>query len=75
MYADNHQMHILGKDMHTIEDTLKTEVLVASSWYQANHDKFQILTIKYRQHNTSDNKSDITLCIDGHEIQINALLT
>ena len=73
MYADNHQMHISGKDMHTIENTLNTEAQVASSWYknnflQANHDKFHILAINPRQHNTSENKNDTTLCIDSHEI-------
>ena len=73
MYADNHQMHISGKDMHTIENTLNTEAQVASSWYknnslQANHDKFHILAINPRQHNTSENKNDTTLCIDCHEI-------
>ena len=71
MYADDHQLYITAKDHDKVGAKLKTQGLLAQSWYRnnfllANPDKFQLMTINPR--NLDPGRNDATMEIDDQSI-------
>ena len=73
MYADDHQIYKVGKQLQNVQNHLVKEAELASSWYkenllQTNTKKYQILTILPKRQAQNDNDI-ISINIDGNEIR------
>ena len=71
MYADDHQMYVMGKNHDVVAQSIKIQGEQALSWYKnnlsANPEKFQLLTINPRNVDTDNDNQDIS--VDGHAIE------
>ena len=63
MYADDHQMYVMGKKHDIVAQSIKIQGEQALS----NPEKLQLLTINPRNVDTDNNNQDI--CVDGHAIE------
>ena len=71
MYADDHQMYIMGTDHDLVAQSIMMQGEQALSWYKnnflsANPEKFQLLIINPRNVDTVNDDEDIFL--DGQAI-------
>ena len=71
MYADDHQMYVMGKKHDVVAQSIKIQAEQAPSWYKnnlsANPETFQLLTINPRNVDTDNDNQDIS--VDGHAIE------
>ena len=72
MYADDHQLYVIGKDSETVWLNLKAQGQQASYWYYSNYllansDMFQSLAINPRKLSTRN--TDVALCKEDQEIK------
>ena len=71
MYADDHQMYVMGKKHDVVAQSIKIQGEQAPSWYKnnlsANPETFQLLTINPRNVDTDNDNQDIS--VDGHAIE------
>ena len=77
MYADAHQMYVMGKKHDVVTQSIKIQGEQALSWYKnnylsANPEKFQLLTINPRNVDTDNDNQDIS--VDGHAMMKNWVL-
>ena len=71
MYADDHQMYVMGMDHEQVAQSIMMQGEQALSWYKnnflsANPEKFQLLIINPRNVDTVNDDEDIFL--DGQAI-------
>ena len=72
MYADDHQIYLMGKKHVEVAQSIKTQGEQALSWYKnnylsANPEKFQLLIINPRNVDTDNDNQHIS--VDGHVIE------
>ena len=71
MYADDHQMYVMGKKHDVVAQSIKIQGEQAPSWYKnnlsANPETFHLLTINPRNVDTDNDNQDIS--VDGHAIE------
>ena len=72
MYADDHQLYVMGNNYEIVGSRLKAQGQLASTWYKnnfllANTDKFQFLTVNPRKLDME--KRDVSLYIEGEDIR------
>ena len=72
MYADDHQMYVMGKKHDVVAQSTKIQGEQAISWYKnnylsANPEKFQLLTINPRNVDTDNDNQDLSVA--GHAIE------
>ena len=72
MYADDHQLYVMGNNYEIVGSRLKAQGQLASTWYKnnfllANTDKFQFLTVNPRKLDME--KRDVSLDIEGDDIR------
>ena len=72
MYADDHQMYVMGKKHDVVAQSIKIQGEQALPWYKnnylsANPEKFQLLIINTRNVDTDNDNHDIS--VDGHAIE------
>ena len=51
LYADDRQIYAMGKQIRNVENILRNEMEIASTWYEenllkSNYQKYQTMTIK-----------------------------
>ena len=64
MYANDHQMEVMGKKHDVVAQSIKNQGEQAPSWYKNNHlsanpERFQLLTINPRDVDTDNDDQDI----------------
>ena len=71
MYADDHQMYVMGKKHDVVAQSIKIQGEQAPSWYKnnlsANPETFHLLTINPRNVDTDNDNQDISIA--GHAIK------
>ena len=72
MYADDHQLYVMGNNYEIVGSRLKAQGQLASTWYKnnfllANTDKIQFLTVNPRKLDME--KRDVSLYIEGEDIR------
>ena len=72
MYADDHQMYVMGKKHDVVAQSIKTHGEQALSWYKnnnlsANPERFQLLTINLRNVDIDNDNQDIS--VDGYVVE------
>lgn len=72
MYADDHQMYVMGKKHDVVAQSIKIHGEKALSWYKNNYlstnpEKFQLLTINPR--NVDKDNDNQSFSVDGHTIK------
>ena len=72
MYADDHQIYVMGKKNVEVAQSIKIQGKQALSWYKndylsANPEKFQLLIINPR--NVDADNDNQRISVDGHVIE------
>ena len=74
MYADDHQIYVMGKKHVEVALSIKIQGEQALSWYKnnylsANPEKFQLLIINPRNVDVDNNNNNQRISADGHVIE------
>ena len=69
MYADDHQLYTVGRDLNVMKDHLNREATKALTWYDknylmANPKKFQLILIKSR-----NDKDEVSITLNEHTVE------
>ena len=71
MYADDHQLHEMGKDLAKVKSSLAVNAEKASRWYEVNLHKGNFSRYKTMlMHNDDKVTSSLSLNIQGNEIEL-----
>ena len=71
MYADDHQLYEMGKDLAKVKSSLAVNAEKASRWYEVNLHKGNLSRYKTMlMHNDDKITSSLSLNIQGNEIKL-----